>query len=275
MRATPTRRPRRPSSIRRSPQAEDFDLTRWEQQEPIGALGSPTTIKAGALAGTGGFHDAYFFTDPTDGAMTFWGPENGVHTANSSYPRSELRELNADGSLANWTLAGTHTMSATFAVVRTPVHVCAGQIHAGAALAPGLATTVKPPIELYYYANGDLKLGIEQDPATGSQTSHTIGHVPLGKTFAYSIQLHGDASLTIGLNGTTSSFATPASFSGYGEYFKAGSYNQSVGTDPTSGSRVRFYALSVMHARHGRHDARRPVCGVAAEPTRAGEAPPT
>lgn len=106
------------------PPGGDFDLTRWALQEPVGSPGSLTTIPASKLAGPKGFTDSYFYTDPADGAMVFWTPENGVHTANSSYPRSELRELNADGSNANWDIAGTHVLSATLAVVKIPDHVC-------------------------------------------------------------------------------------------------------------------------------------------------------
>ena len=84
----------------------NFDLSLWELQEPVGSAGAPTTITPAALAG--GFHDSYFFTDPNDGAMTFWDPENGVTTADSSYPRSELREMNTDGSPANWPVTGTN-----------------------------------------------------------------------------------------------------------------------------------------------------------------------
>src|SRR5580692_12384365 len=48
----------------------NFNLSSWELQEPVGSAGSPTTITSAALAA--GFHDSYFFTDPSDGAMTFW-----------------------------------------------------------------------------------------------------------------------------------------------------------------------------------------------------------
>ena len=71
----------------------NFDLSLWELQEPVGSPAAPTTILPAQLEGPNGYHDTYFFTDPTDGSMSFWDPENGVTTANSSYPRSELREM--------------------------------------------------------------------------------------------------------------------------------------------------------------------------------------
>lgn len=222
----------------------NFNLSSWELQEPIGAAGSPTTITAAALAA--GFHDSYFFTDPSDGAMTFWDPENGVTTADSSYPRSELREMNADGSPANWPVAGTNLLSATVAVTQVPDHVCIGQIHVGTAIQTGLAASTKPLLELYYYATGAIELGIENDP-TGGQTSHAITNVPLGTSFTYGIGLAGDGTITLTIDGAATTFAMPSGFDGYGQYFKAGDYDQTAGTDATVGAQVKFYALAVSH----------------------------
>lgn len=223
----------------------NFDLSLWELQEPVGTPGNPTTIGPATLSGPNGYHDSYFFTDPSDGAMTFWDPENGVTTANSSYPRSELREMNADGSAANWPLSGTNTLSATLVVVQVPDHVCVGQVHVGTAIDAGLASTTKPLLELYAYANGNVVLGLETSPA-GSQTATTLANVALGTRFSYVIELTG-LSLTVTINGAASTFAIPASFVGYGEYFKAGDYDQTAGTDPTVGATVKFYTLSVSH----------------------------
>jgi len=226
------------------PPGSNFDLSLWELQEPIGSAGDPTTISPAALAG--GFHDSYFFTDPTDGAMTFWDPESGVTTADSSYPRSELREMNADGSPANWPIAGTNVLSATLAVTQVPDHVCVGQIHLGTAIQAGLAASTKPLVELYYEASGAIELGIENDP-TGGQTSHAIANVPLGTELSYTLQLTGDGTISLTIDGATSTFVMPAAFAGYGQYFKAGDYDQSAGTDATVGAIVKFYALHVTH----------------------------
>lgn len=222
----------------------NFNLTSWELQEPVGSAGSPTTITSAALAA--GFHDSYFFTDPSDGAMTFWDPENGVTTADSSYPRSELRELNADGSSANWPVAGNNLLSATVAVTQVPDHVCIGQIHIGTAIQTGLAASTKPLLELYYYASGAIELGIENDP-TGGQTSHPITNVPLGTKFNYSIGLTGDGTITLTIDDATTTFAMPSGFDGYGQYFKAGDYDQTAGADATVGAQVKFYTLAVSH----------------------------
>jgi len=224
----------------------NFDLALWELQLPIGSTGDPTTISPTQLEGPSGFQDAYFYTDPTDGAMTFWDPEDGVTTADSSYPRSELREMNADGTEANWPIQGTNTLTATLAVIDVPDHVCIGQIHIGSAIEAGLASSTKPLLELYYYNTGNITLGIEDSPS-GSQTENSITDVPLGTRFSYTIQLTGDGTITLIIDGTTSSFAMPPSFDGYGEYFKAGDYDQTAGADAAVGATVKFYALRVTH----------------------------
>ncbi len=226
------------------PPGLNFDLSLWQLQEPVGQPGAPTTISTAMLEA--GYHDMYFFTDPTDGAMTFWDPENGVTTPNSNYPRSELREMTSAGMAANWPIAGTNTLSATVAVVKVPDHVCVGQIHIGDAIQAGLPASTKPLLELYYHSNGDIVLGIEDSPS-GNQTSHPITNVPLGTMFSYSIQLTGNGTITLAIDGTPSTFPMPSSFNGYGMYFKAGDYDQTAGSDATVGATVKFYALKVSH----------------------------
>ena len=220
----------------------NFKLSVWELQEPVGSPGSPTTISSSRLQGSNGFQDSYFYTDKSDGAMTFWAPEKGVTTANSNFARSELREMNSSGSAANWSLGGTNKLNATLRVVSVTDHVTVGQIHLGTG-----GSSTKPLLELYYYANGDIKVGIENSPS-GGQTPHTVGHVSVGKTWTYMIGESGAHTLNLTINGTTTHYTIPSSFDPYKVYFKAGSYNQSSSNSTTKGARVAFYALTVSHS---------------------------
>lgn len=232
----------------RVPSGNHPALALWELQEPVGSPGAPVTIGSAALENN--FHDRYFFVDPTDGAMTFWDPESGVTTPNSRYPRCELRELNADGTPANWPAVGTNVLGAKVAIVAVPDHVCIGQIHVGSPVRPGLAASTKPLVELYAYASGDIVAGIERDPITGGQAEVALAHVPLGTTFRYAIALTGNGAVgTVALtvNDVQRTFPMPSAFAGYGEYFKAGAYNQTAGADPTLGATVKFYSLGVLH----------------------------
>ncbi|HEY3815844.1 MAG TPA: polysaccharide lyase family 7 protein [Polyangiaceae bacterium] len=221
----------------------NFDLSLWELQEPIGEAGAPTTIGPAQLEGPSGFRSSYFFTDPTDGSMTFWDPEDGVTTANSSYPRSELREMTSTGAAANWLPTGTNTLSATLMSTLIPTKVCVGQIH----LSTGTPASTKPLLELYYYATGAITLGIEATPAGGDETEHPAGNVPLGTKWSYVIGLAGSTiSLTVD-GGAAQTYAMPSSFDQEGMYFKAGDYDQTVGTSTTIGAKVQLYALGIFH----------------------------
>jgi hypothetical protein len=219
----------------------NFNLAVWQLQLPTGSPGSPTTIPPSRLTGAKGYSDpAYFWTDKNDGSMTFWAPEKGVTTPNSNYARSELREMNADGSAADWTLAGDHTLSAQLRIPSVTKNVCVGQVHLGSG-----GSSTKPLVELYYRPTGDIYLGTERSPA-GGQDLHLVGNVPLGTKWTYVINVTGN-SINLTVNGSRTSYAIPSSFGPYRQYFKAGSYNQSSSDSTTNGAKVKFYSLVVSH----------------------------
>ncbi len=221
----------------------NFDLSLWELQEPVGSPGSPTTIPPAQLQGPSGFQDQYFFTDPRDGAMSFWDPENGVTTPNSNFARSELREMTASGAAANWSVSGIHTLSATLMVTQVPNHVAVGQIHLGTGTPP----STKPLLELFYYSNGNIVMAIEQTPAGGNEVQYQAGNVPLGTMWSYVIGLSGHTISLIINGGATQTFAMSPTFDNEGMYFKAGDYNQSSSSSANVGAKVQFYALTIHH----------------------------
>ncbi|GAA2604979.1 polysaccharide lyase family 7 protein [Paractinoplanes durhamensis] len=224
------------------PPGGNFDLAIWQLQLPTGSPGSPDTISAAKLKGASGYRNpAYFWTDKTDGSMTFFAPEKGVTTPNSNYARSELREMNRDGSAANWTLAGSHTLSAQLRIPSVTKNVCVGQVHLGTG-----GSSTKPLLELYYRPNGDIYLGTENSPA-GGQTLHKVGNVALGVKWTYVINVTGN-KINLTVNGTKTSYTIPSSFNPYRQYFKAGSYNQSSSESTSNGAKVKFYSLTVTHS---------------------------
>ena len=226
------------------PPGSNFNLSIWQLQLPSGSTGSPDTISASQLEG--GYQSQYFYTDGNDGAMTFWTPEKGVTTPNSNFPRSELREMNANGSAANWSFyAGTHTLNATLRVTKVPSSVAIGQIKIGSPLQSGVSASTKPTLEMYYRSSGDIVVGIENSP-DGGQTPYTIANIPLGSKFSYQIKATS-STLTVTINGNARSWALNPAFLPYGQYFKAGSYIQSSSDSTTIGAEVKFYALSVTH----------------------------
>jgi hypothetical protein len=219
----------------------NFDLGVWQLQLPVGSPGSPTTISSSRLQGANGYQDGYFFTDKTDGSMTFWAPEKGVTTPNSNYARSELREMNRSGSAADWQLSGSHRLTATLRATQITKNVAVGQVHLGSG-----GPSTKPLLELYYRANGDIYIGVEISPA-GGQTLYKVGNVPIGTRWNYVIGISGGNRINLTVNGSTTSYAIPSSFNPYRMYFKAGSYNQSSSSSTTNGAKIKFYALTVFH----------------------------
>ena len=220
----------------------NFNLSVWELQLPTGSAGDPTTISPSQLEGSKGFQDSYFYTNTSDGGMEFWDPENGVTTPNSSYARSELREME-NGSEANWFASGTtNTLSASVKVTQVPSHVCVGQIHLGS------GGSTKPLLELFYYSSGEIEIGIEQTPAGGNEILYKVGKVSLGTEWSYKIGL-SNSTISLSINGSSAgTWQASSTFNGYGMYFKAGDYDQSSGSSSTVGAKVEFYALSVAHS---------------------------
>jgi len=115
--------------------ADLLDFSAWRLTLPESAepKGRPTEIEAGELAEFA--HADFFFAEPATKAVVFRAPCGGTTTKNSSYPRSELREMTADGTKrASWgTKDGTvHEMSLRVAIRKTPKkkrHVVCAQIH--------------------------------------------------------------------------------------------------------------------------------------------------
>jgi hypothetical protein len=112
--------------------AELLDLTGWKLTLPTGADEEPDEILQPELATFE--QPPQFWLDGSIPAVVFRAEAGGVTTSGSGYPRSELREMTADGSdEAAWsTTEGRHVMTIRQAITALPPekpHVVAGQIH--------------------------------------------------------------------------------------------------------------------------------------------------
>ena len=111
-----------------------FDLTNWKLNIPVAdANGYSKEIVQPDL---NDYSDDNFHVNASGDAVVFRAHANGATTKGSSYPRSELREMQNNGNdKACWSIAsggGTHTMQITQAVTHLPTqkrHVVVGQIH--------------------------------------------------------------------------------------------------------------------------------------------------
>lgn len=215
----------------------NISLKNWKLTLPTPLGGStPEEIKQPALAT---YEDPPYF-DRIPGGYGFRAPTNGAHTPNSSYPRSELREMNPDGTNAKWsTSTGRHEMVIEQAITALPLvkrHVVAGQIH------DGVTKVIMIRLE-------GPKLFVESPHADDQILD--INYV-LGTRFRISV-LTDSAGIHVFYNGVKKADV----FGQFSDcYFKAGCYTQAYAgqeyheqTVPkdTYGE-VVIYSLNVLHA---------------------------
>ena len=260
------------------PPGSNFDLSHWYIQLPTsggvltGTAGSVDSASTAQLVA--GFTNAYFYTGP-DGAMTFWAPDNGATTAGSTHPRSELREQIKPGSTSsNWTLYGTHIMTATCVVSNVPSDtgkVCIGQMHEPNTKPDGSASVGNEHMIMFDFNSKKIYVNVSPDGDDGASFSQTFisgsANVKLGMPINYTMSIV-DGVLQIVINNVTNSWDLFSGIeyahstdpgllatnwdaaSGNTLYFKAGSYNQTTNAChcSTDGARVVFYALTIYHA---------------------------
>ena len=214
--------------------AQLVDLANWKLTLPTGESGSPTEVRQPQL---GQFSaPGAFWLDATRQGVVFRAAAGGVTTENSSYPRSELREMTAAGATEpGWSNAGgTHVMSITQAITALPAakpHVVAGQVH-------------DADDDVIMIRLEGSRLFVESD---GDEVALLDPAYQLGTKFEVSISAHQN-QLHVHYNGTPKAIIPRAVD---GAYFKAGCYTQSnpsKGDTPESYGEVVIYALTVHHS---------------------------
>jgi len=212
--------------------AQVLDLRRWKLTLPVGRQGHPTEFRQPVL---GSLASGSFIRLTPDHGVAFRAPVGGATTGHSSYPRSELREMSADGRHeAGWTNAtGRHLMTITQAITATPrvkPHVVAGQIH-------------DADDDVVMIRLEGERLFVESD---GTDVGLLDPHYRLGTRFTVSI-IATRRGIGVVYNGHRSIHLHDV---GHGWYFKAGCYPQSNpdrGDRPTAYGEVVIYALTVQH----------------------------
>lgn len=227
-----------------------LDLTTWNLTVP--AYESATLISTERL--NNGYESQYFRRND-DGSVTFWAPVSGSLTADASYPRSELRETQADGTLSNWYYYDADDyMSAVLAVNQVPSRnkVVIGQIHSKDE--PGSEND--PLIKLqYHYRNGvgRLELLLRKRPGdTEVQNILLAENVQLNERFHYELRVTSTGKLGVRVTSSDGdSGALYQQLSAYWSnqqlYFKAGVYVQDNYGTSTEGGRATFYHLNTQH----------------------------
>lgn len=207
-----------------------IDLHNWKLTLPVNNAQEIT------LPGLYTYQSPYLGHDGCTAAV-FRTPIGGATTPNSSYSRTELREMTANGTgLASWSnTSGTHEMAWRVAVDSVPPakpQVVVGQVH----------DPEDDVIQVLYDGS--------HHAITYRWLGHTVGDLVSGYQLGSFVDLRIVASggaYQIYANGALKATRSRA---GSGLYFKAGDYPQSnpgKGDSPNFVSQVRISKLTVTH----------------------------
>lgn len=210
-------------------------LANWKLQLPVDTdrAGTPDEIKQPDL---NSFVDTdHFYLNPQRNGVAFKANAGGATTKNSSYPRSELREMSADGRAnASWSnTSGTHTMTIRQAITHLPdvkSELVAGQIHDSS----DDVIMIRLEGSRLFVESGGENIG-DLDPNYALGTIFTVKIVAEQS----SIKVYYNDALKV----TTTK-------SGNSYYFKAGCYTQTnttKGDSAASYGEVTIYDLAVNH----------------------------
>jgi len=208
---------------------ENFDLTDWAldapNADPEDNLSARTTDADFADGNLFDGSDEFFYTDPSDGAMVFKSIIGGARTSsNTSFPRSELREMLRAGDTNirtqgvnenNWALgyqpinddigARNGILTATLSVEQVTTTGDSGQV--GRVIIGQIHADNDEPLRLYYrklpdnnrggiYAVHEIRDGDDLDHfnilgSSSSSASDPEDGIELGETFSYEIIADG------------------------------------------------------------------------------------
>ena len=232
-----------------------FNFDTWKLQMPIAndtatsvKEVSPEEIKAGYV------HDECFYLSQDD-AVVFHSPVNGFHTANTTYSRSELRELiDPSSSKVNWSYKGTHELTTSEVVTEVPSNgrVVTSQIHGIYPNGDNGAVLVK--VE-YEYATKQVCVLLKSTSANkAADLRYYFDDVDLNQRYDTKIKVvEGIVYVTISSEGRSETFyhefmkADP-NWANLLFYFKVGNYVQDSVLDyEGEGATVKVYSVETRH----------------------------
>jgi len=229
-----------------------LDLTTWNLTVP--ASESAAVISTERL--NKGYSSQYFRRQGD--RVSFWVPVTGSHTRNSRYPRSELRETWADGTLRNWYHRDAdNQLNAVLTVNQVPSRnkVVIGQIHS--VNRPG--DVGEPLVKLQYHFRPELNSGriealVRKHPDDDKvQNIALVNDVTLDERFAYRLRLTASGRLGITVYSDDDNGAyyrqIASSWSHQQLFFKAGAYAQDNSGSSAEGGRTTFYHINAVHRR--------------------------
>jgi hypothetical protein len=241
------------------PPSGNFDLKNWKITLPSGSEIQPWLLSSGWTMAN------VFYTHPTSGGMVFRCPNIAGTTANSTYSRTELREMldptvGTRDAANNWTTALGGRMKARLKVDRVSTTGESGKV--GRIIIGQIHGSEHEPARLYFHkkpgeAKGRIYLATESTSGSTSWSTDIVPNtngegVALGELFTYVITLK-DTRLQIDIirkSGAVTNTYIKYIDSGYRSdwmYFKAGLYNQNNTGTTSDYAQVTFYSLTHTH----------------------------
>ena len=247
-----------------------IELSTWKVTLPVG---NPTEIHPPEILdySKNDLLKDFMYNDSTDGSLVFYTYPGGATTTNSSYPRTELRELMDGGNgTVNWTFAEGGRMKGTLSVPEisndasgNPHRTIIMQIHGRLTNAQrdliGASDNNAPPVLKLQWYRGQIRvhtkklLDINASPteilhssAWGNQASNfseEVGH----EKFTLEI-IASDGRMEVILNENESKVFEGIHMEKWGvfeNYFKAGNYLSANESDAFA--KVKYYDLVVSH----------------------------
>ena len=234
----------------------------WKIQLPVenpDKPGSVKEVKPDEIED--GYTDDYFYVaedDNGEDVVVFHCPVDGYKTGNTTYSRSELREmLNPDDKTVNWGWEGTHTLTARQKVTHVPASgkVITSQIHGIEKNGDNANPLVKVQ---YYYKDGAGSVNVflkDTTASTAADFTYSYPNVDLGEVFTTEIQVvDGVVYVTIDTEDSEPEtymhdfVAADAYWKETLYYFKLGNYIQdSTDTSATAYADVWVYNGDVEH----------------------------
>ncbi len=230
--------------------SDRFNLKNWKLTLPVDNKGD-INGEALEIRNLDKFESPYFY-DAADGGMVFIAHTDGATTSGSTYPRTELREMNGDKRAA-WKPSQGGTMTATLKVDEVPSfkngdpgRLVVGQIHGAD----------EELVRLYWENNTVYFINDRAGPNNKEIKFNLLsadGKTPdiaLGEKFSYKIDARGDTlKIEVHADGKIYTSTTPinAVWQSDSLYFKAGIY---LATNEDSGSgraKASFYGLDFGH----------------------------
>lgn len=249
----------------------NIDLSNWKVTLPIG---NPTEVLPPEILNYASNETLkpFMYNDSIDGAIVFY-TYPGASTANSSYSRTELRELMnpADYGKTNWTFAQGGYMKGTLAMADISTNDAGNydraiimQIHGRLTDEQrdliGAKDNNAPPVLKIYWAFGNVRVKTKvlknldasyeellQTDAWGDDEGYTFTESVGFDKFTLEVKV-SEGRMEVVLNGKESVVYDDIHIEKWGvfeNYFKAGNYLISL--DEKAYSKVKYFDLEVNH----------------------------